>query len=107
MSVSFNIASNAYINAAKFNNAEESSSSGGSAGAISGSGFSNVISNALGNSFGTIRNAEETVAKSLVKQADITDVVTAITKAEVTLKAVMEVRDKLVAAHQEISRMPI
>jgi flagellar hook-basal body complex protein FliE len=40
-------------------------------------------------------------------KANVTDVVTAVSAAEVTLQAVTAVRDKAVAAYQEILRMPI
>ena len=109
MSTIYNLASKAYNNAANINNLVKPSSEteGSSATGVSGDTFSGIINSAIGSSVNTLRTAENTVAKSLVKQADITDVVTAITSAEVTLRTVMEVRDKLVAAHQEISRMPI
>ena len=50
---------------------------------------------------------EKASSKALVNQADITDVVSAVTQAELTLKTVVAVRDKLVTSLQEIMRMPI
>jgi len=40
-------------------------------------------------------------------KAELTDVVTAITNAEVTLQTVVAVRDRMISAYQEILRMPI
>jgi flagellar hook-basal body complex protein FliE len=40
-------------------------------------------------------------------QANITEVVTAVASAEVTLQAVTAVRDRVISAYQEIMRMPI
>jgi flagellar hook-basal body complex protein FliE len=40
-------------------------------------------------------------------KADLTDVVQAVTSAELTLQTVVAVRDRLIAAYQEIMRMPI
>ena len=45
--------------------------------------------------------------KSLNKSTDVVDVVTAVTNAEVTLETAMAVRDRMIAAYQEIIRMPI
>lgn len=109
---SFNAALNAYNKAAKMpvtpfaNKVEgESESSSGGTGGISAVG--GAFLNKVGEAKQTLQAAENITSKSLVKQADLTDVVTAITKAEVTLRTVIEVRDKLISAHQEILRMPI
>ncbi|MEC8061286.1 MAG: flagellar hook-basal body complex protein FliE, partial [Pseudomonadota bacterium] len=45
--------------------------------------------------------------QGLTGQADLTDVVAAVNEAELTLKTVTSLRDKMVQAFQEISRMPI
>lgn len=103
--VNFNAALAAYNNAAKIS--AEGFLSGGSSAPVGGSGFSVAVNDSIGNSISTLKKAEGTISKSLVKQADITDVVTAISNAELTLKTVIEVRDRLVAAHQEIMKMPI
>ena len=39
--------------------------------------------------------------------ADVTQVVTAVAEAETVLNTVMAVRDRVIAAYQEILRMPI
>jgi len=109
---SFNAALNAYNKAAKMpvnpfaNKIEgENDSSSGSTGGIGAIGGAFI--NKIGDAKETLQAAENVTSKSLVKQADLTDVVSAITKAEVTLRTVIEVRDKLISAHQEILRMPI
>ena len=109
MSVSFNAALNAYNKAAqmpklKVTTEESNESTGGSSAAAV---FGGAISNKVGEATNTLRSAEAVTAKSLVKQADLTDVVTAVTKAEVTLRTAVEVRDRLITAMQEILRMPI
>jgi flagellar hook-basal body complex protein FliE len=105
MSTSFNVALNAYSKVAKMPMNAGVNSAGGDENALAAIGgtFSNKVSEATN----ALKNAEIVTAKSLVKQADLTDVVSAITKAEVTLRTVVELRDKLVSAHQEILRMPI
>jgi len=107
MSVNFNAALSAYNKAANITsdaNAASSTSGADSSGDVS---FASIIGSNLHGAASTLRATESTVTKSLVKQADITDVVTAISSAEVTLRTVMRVRDKLVDAHMEIMRMPI
>jgi len=46
-------------------------------------------------------------AQAVTGEADLTDVVAAITSAELTLQTVVAVRDRLISAYQEIMRMPI
>lgn len=99
MSISLNTALGAYNNAMSISKGNDSQDTGNI--------FSNLIGNGVSDTISTLKQAENVSAKALVKQADITDVVTAITDAEVTLKTVVSIRDKLIAAHQEILRMPI
>jgi flagellar hook-basal body complex protein FliE len=69
--------------------------------------FSGLVSNPVDSSIGSLRKAESFAIGNLTKQADITDVVTAVTKAEGTLKTVVAVRDRLIGAWQELEKMPI
>ena len=56
---------------------------------------------------GAARVGEETSMKGLAGAADVADVVTAVTNAEVALQTVMAVRDRVIQAYQDIIRMPI
>jgi flagellar hook-basal body complex protein FliE len=51
--------------------------------------------------------AENQALQVAAGQADIVDVVTAIAAAETQLQTVIAVRDQVIAAYQEILRMPI
>src|SRR5690242_7522312 len=51
--------------------------------------------------------AEKLSIQAVAGKADINDVVTAVANAEVTLQTVVAVRDKVIAAYQDILRMPI
>lgn len=55
----------------------------------------------------TQKSSEKMSADAVIGKADITDVVQAVTEAEVTLQTMVAVRDKVIAAYQEIMRMPI
>lgn len=107
MSVSFQAAVNAYNNAAKMNGPAGGVEDTVSTGRMQGVAFGGVLKESVAEVATSLKKAENVTASALVRQADIADVVTAVTNAEVTLKTVIAVRDRLVAAHQEIMRMPI
>jgi flagellar hook-basal body complex protein FliE len=110
MSVSFNAALNAYNQASKMPTSltEKVNNENGTSGDTSGiSAVGGAFVNKIGEVKDTLQTAEAVTSKSLVKQADLTDVVTSISKAEVALRTIVEVRDRLITAHQEILRMPI
>jgi flagellar hook-basal body complex protein FliE len=52
-------------------------------------------------------SAEKLSIKAVAGKADINEVVSAVANAEVTLQTVVAVRDKVIAAYQDILRMPI
>ena len=49
---------------------------------------------------------QQTIAAAAGK-AELADVITAVSNAEVTLQTVVAIRDRVIAAYQEIMRMPI
>jgi len=56
----------------------------------------------------TIGQKSEALSIAAIKdKADINQVVTAVAEAEVTLRTVVAVRDKVVEAYREILRMPV
>ena len=106
MSISINSAISAYTNAANvMKNAGDASATSG-ADAVSNT-FSGLIEKPIANTIGSMRSAESAAMGSLSKQVDTTDVVTAVTKAETTLRTVIAVRDRLVSAFQDLEKMPI
>jgi len=72
-----------------------------------GSGFGDMLGEALQGAIDSQKTAEATSAKAVAGKADVTDVVTAVTNAEVALDTVVAVRDRVISAYQEIIRMPI
>lgn len=72
-----------------------------------GKNFSDMLSESLSNAVEIGKHAENMSARAVAGKAELTDVVTAVTNAEVTLQTVVAIRDKVVAAYQEIARMPI
>jgi flagellar hook-basal body complex protein FliE len=84
-------------------------------GAVSGVGagngvasdFSQVLANVATDAIGTMRAGEATAITGIEGKASIQSVVAAVMAAEQTLQAAVSIRDKVVSAYQEISRMAI
>ena len=72
-----------------------------------GPSFAQMVRGAAEEAVGRLQNSEQVSAQAALGKADLTDVVTAVSNAEVTLQTVVAVRDRVVAAYQEILRMPI
>jgi flagellar hook-basal body complex protein FliE len=51
--------------------------------------------------------SERAATRAVVGQANLQDVVQAISAAEITLQTVVAVRDRMISAYQDIIRMPI
>ncbi len=72
-----------------------------------GKTFSQFVGESLNDAMNTGKQAENMSAQAIAGKADLTEVVAAVTNAEVTLQTVVAIRDKVVTAYQEIARMPI
>lgn len=55
----------------------------------------------------TLQQAEETAQKAMVGEADPHALVQALAQTELAVETAVTVRDKVVAAYQEILRMPV
>lgn len=84
-----------------------SAAQGKGVGADDGISFSDFLKQKVSDSIDTIRSGEKASAAAVTGQADLTEVVQAVTSAELTLQTVVAVRDRLISAYQEIMRMPI
>lgn len=69
--------------------------------------FSELVGHALKSAAASGYKSEAISAKSLAGKADITDVVTAVSNAEMALNTVVVVRDRVISAYQDIIKMPI
>lgn len=79
---------------------------------VAGSGddgvsFSDFMRDNARESIGTLKSSERMSALAVTGDADLVDVVQAVTNAEVTLNTVVAIRDRMVSAYQEILRMPM
>jgi flagellar hook-basal body complex protein FliE len=90
---------------AAYANAGKAAGAGGAA--ASGSSFADMVRNAAEGAVDTLRESEAVSLQAATGKADLTQVVTAVSNAEVTLQTVAALRDRVVQAYQEILRMPI
>jgi flagellar hook-basal body complex protein FliE len=72
-----------------------------------GPSFGDVMTEAVQNSIKTMHAGEKMSAAAVTGNADLTDVVQAVSNAELTLQTVVAIRDRMLGAYQEIMRMPI
>ncbi len=75
--------------------------------ASEGVDFGNLVQEAIRQAGASATVAENQVLSVAAGQSDIVAVVTAIAAAETQLQTVIAVRDQVIAAYQEILRMPI
>ena len=69
--------------------------------------FSDFLKDRVSDTIDTLKIGEKTQAQAITGEADLADVVQAVTSAELSLQTVVAVRDRMINAYQEIMRMPI
>src|SRR5262245_15759018 len=69
--------------------------------------FDTALADALHNAVGTMRTGEAASAQGATGQGDLVSVVNAVNAAELTLETVVAIRDRVIAAYQDIMKMPI
>ena len=82
-------------------------SAAGASSAAQGTDFASVLADVAAQGLQTIRTGEAAALGGLQGRTSVQQVVEAVMSAEQTLQAAIAVRDKVVAAYQEISRMAI
>ncbi len=79
----------------------------GGAGASAGVDFGAMLTSLASDAASTVRNAEAISMAGVQGRATVQQVVEAVMNAEHTLQGAVAIRDKVVAAYLEISRMQI
>src|SRR5215475_11008263 len=69
--------------------------------------FGAMLKNALGSVMEAGRASDNQVRAAASGSANMVDVVSAVAETEVAVEALVSVRDKVIAAYEEIMRMPI
>ena len=73
----------------------------------SGPSFGAMVKEAIGSVVESGRKSDAQSQAMAAGKANIVDVVTAVSETEVAVEAMVSVRDKVIAAYEEIMRMPI
>jgi len=100
MVASVSTAAAAYANAGKI-------ASAGTGGGATGSGFGDLLQQAAGDVVGALKTGEAQSLQAVTGKADLTAVTQAVNNAEIALQAVLAVRDKVISAYQDISKLAI
>lgn len=101
-------AAGAYANIAKLATGPSSALSGiGGGPGKSEASFTSVLKEALNSVHETGRKSDVQSQALVNGKSNMVDVVTAVAETEVAIDAVVAVRDKVIAAYEEIMRMPI
>ena len=69
--------------------------------------FTSLVEEALGKTVNKLKTAEAKAAGSITGEVSMEELAAAVASAEMSLKTVIAIRDKLVSAFQDIIRMPI
>jgi flagellar hook-basal body complex protein FliE len=76
-----------------------------------GDTFEGELSSSIGNTLRSVQEsgmqADQKTADLVAGRADITDVVTAVAEATTAVETLVAVRDRVIAAYEEIMRMPV
>ena len=72
-----------------------------------GTDFMSMVKDAAESAIATGKKGEAATMKAISGNADVSEVVTAVANAEVTLQTAVAIRDKVIAAYQDITRMPL
>jgi len=85
----------------------DAASAAGGAGAATGTSFADTLGNMASGMVGDLRNAEKVSFQGLQGQASTRQVVDAVMTAQQSLQTALAIRDKIVSAYLDISRMTI
>jgi flagellar hook-basal body complex protein FliE len=81
--------------------------SGPASEAAGGSSFGDVLKNYASDTVGALQESEKAATSAALGKSNLTDVVAAISKAELMLQTVVTIRDKVIAAYQDITKTAI
>lgn len=78
-----------------------------SSGQPAGPSFAEMVASTIGQTIGSMKGAEQLSVDALQGKADLRTVVDAVMSAEQSFQAAVAIRDKIVTAYLEVSRMAI
>ncbi|MFD1332409.1 flagellar hook-basal body complex protein FliE [Methylopila musalis] len=75
--------------------------------AATGGGFGDMLEQAISGVADKGRASEARAMEAVAGRGDVVDVVTAVAESELALETLVSVRDKVIAAYEDVMRMPI
>jgi flagellar hook-basal body complex protein FliE len=99
------IAANAYASLAKLT--DPSALTKGASEVSGGQSFGALVKEAVGALTKSTHNSDMQSQAAAAGKANMIDVVTAVAESEVAIDTLVSVRDKVIAAYEEIMKMPI
>jgi flagellar hook-basal body complex protein FliE len=103
MVASLSAAASAYANASRMGSQGLAAAGDGGG----GGGFANMLQQAADDTVNALKQGEAQSLQAVTGKADLTAVTEAVNNAQVTLQAVLAVRDKVISAYQDISKLAI
>ncbi len=70
-------------------------------------GFGDMLTHALGSVVDAGHQADAQSVQAITGGGNLTEVVTAVSRAELALQSAVAIRDRVVQAYQDVMRMPI
>ncbi len=100
-------AASAYASLARISDPTAAPTPGPGAGDDAAPNFGAMLKDAIGAVTQSARNSDAQANAVAVGKANMVDVVTAVAETETTVQALVSVRDKVIAAYEDILKMPI
>lgn len=70
-------------------------------------GFAGLVREAIDSTGTQVKQADQVMNEAAVGNADIVEVVTAISETQMTIETIVGLRDRVIGAYESIMRMPI
>ncbi|KYG20441.1 flagellar hook-basal body protein FliE [Bradyrhizobium sp. AT1] len=99
------VAANAYANLARV--LENTGAGAGKGTEASGQSFASMLKDAVGSVMESGRKSDAQTVAMAAGKANVMDVVTAVADTDVAVSTLVSVRDRVIAAYEDIMKMPI
>ncbi len=90
-----------------YNRVEQSDQPGIAPSEQPGTGFGAMLQRAIGGAINAGESADAQAMQAISGGGNLTEVVTAVSRAELALQSATAIRDRVVQAYQDIMKMPI
>src|SRR3569623_137488 len=101
------VAANAYANLARVLENSGAGASIGKGTEAGGHSFASMLKDAVGSVMESGRKSDAQTVAMAAGKANVMDVVTAVAETDVAVSTLVSVRDRVIAAYEDIMKMPI